>query len=167
MPIIERIITERVLVPIRPDWMVRGGAGAHDRSPFLIIRLQGDGLEGIGEVSGTYPWSGEGFETAEAAIKYAISPALIGLEFSPNVVREAMDKALAGFNFTKAGVEMACWDALGKSLGVSVNTLLGGPIRSKVLSKFSISGMPPKQAADIAQSAWDAGFRKFKVKVGM
>lgn len=167
MPKIESAITDRVLVPIRQDWMVTGGGGAHDRSPFLIVRLRGEGLEGIGEVSGTYPWSGEGFETAEAAVKNVLAPSLIGMEFSPNQVRRAMDKALARFNFTKAGIEMACWDALGKALGVSVNTLLGGPVRSKVLSKFSISGMPPRQAADIAQSAWDAGFRKFKVKVGI
>lgn len=166
MPKIESIVTDRVVVPIRQDWMVKGGAGAHDQSPFLIVRLRGEGLEGIGEVSGTYPWSGEGYETAEAAVKNVLTPSLLGMEFSPNQIRNVMDKALAGFHFTKAGIEMACWDALGKALGVSIQTLLGGAIRTKVLSKFSISGVPPQQAAAIAQSAMEAGFRKFKVKVG-
>jgi muconate cycloisomerase len=77
-----------------------------------------------------------------------------------------MDRVLAAFPFTKAGVEMACWDALGKIRGVSVAALLGGPIRTSVVSKFSISGVAPLDAAAIARQAWEAGFRKFKVKVG-
>jgi L-alanine-DL-glutamate epimerase-like enolase superfamily enzyme len=166
MPKIESILTERVLVPLRPEWAIRGGRGIHDRSPFLLIRIKSEGVEGIGEVSGTYLWSGEGFETAEAAVNAVLRPTLLGKELSPRVVRHEMDRALAAFPFTKAGVEMACWDALGKTHGVSIATLLGGPIRSAVVSKFSISGVAPAEAAAIARQAWEAGFRKFKVKVG-
>jgi L-alanine-DL-glutamate epimerase-like enolase superfamily enzyme len=166
MPKIEAIKTERILVPIRKEWMITGGGGTHDRSPFLLVRLRAEGIEGLGEVSGTYLWSGEGFETAEAAVKNVLAPLLVGMDLSPNAVRIAMDKALAGFHFTKAGIEMACWDALGKALGAPIGTVLGGAIRSTVPSKFSISGADPEQAAAIAQSAWGAGFRKFKVKVG-
>jgi L-alanine-DL-glutamate epimerase-like enolase superfamily enzyme len=61
---------------------------------------------------------------------------------------------------------MACWDALGKLCGVSVATLLGGAIRTSTISKFSISGVAHREAAAIARQAWEAGFRKFKVKVG-
>jgi L-alanine-DL-glutamate epimerase-like enolase superfamily enzyme len=166
MPRIEAIITERVLVPIKPEWIITGGAGTHDHSPFLIIRVRAEGLEGIGEVSGTYLWSGEGFDTAEAAIKNVISPLLLGQSFAPRTARTAMDRALAGFSFTKAGIEMALWDLLGKSCGISVGALLGGPICNSVASKFSISGVAPEKAAAIARQGWEAGFRKFKVKVG-
>jgi muconate cycloisomerase len=163
---IDSISTERVLVPIRSEWMIRGGRGTHDRSPFLLIRIRSGGIEGVGEVSGTYLWSGEGFETAEAAVKAVLAPALVDSDLSPRVVRREMDRILAGFPFTKAGIEMACWDALGKICDRSVATLLGGPIRTSVISKFSISGAAPNEAADIARQAWEAGFRKFKVKVG-
>src|SRR2546422_5853889 len=140
MPKIEAITTERVLVPIKPEWVITGGAGTHDHSPFLVVRVRAEGLEGIGEVSGTYLWSGEGFDTAEAAIKTGISPLLSGKSVAPKTARDAKDRALAGFPFTKASVEMALWDLLGKSCGVSVGTLLGGPVRNSVASKFSISG---------------------------
>lgn len=166
MPKIESISTTRVLVPIRPEWMVKGGRGTHDKSPFLLVRLQSEGVEGTGEVSGTYLWSGEGFETAEAAVAAVLAPALLGRELSPRAVRREMDRVLAGFPFTKAGIEMACWDALGKIYGISVATLLGGAVRTSVVSKFSISGVAPREAAAIATQAWTAGFRKFKVKVG-
>jgi o-succinylbenzoate synthase len=166
MPKIEAIITERLLVPTKPEWIVTGGRGTHDKSPFLLLRLKCEGIEGLGEVSGTYGWSGEGYDTAEAAIRHVLAPVLIGLECSPRTIRPAMDRVLAGFPFTKAGIEMACWDALGKALNAPVARLLGGPIRDRVLSKFSISGREPDQAAAIARQAWGLGFRKFKVKVG-
>src|SRR5688572_13052934 len=166
MPKIEAIITERVLVPTKPEWIVTGGRGTHDKSPFLLLRLKCEGIEGLGEVSGTYGWSGEGYDTAEAAIKQVLAPALIGAEISPRTICPAMDRVLAGFPFTKAGIEMACWDVLGKTLNAPVCRLLGGPIRDRVLTKFSISGREPDQAAAIARQAWDLGFRKFKVKVG-
>ncbi|HVN78460.1 MAG TPA: enolase C-terminal domain-like protein [Terriglobia bacterium] len=163
---IDAIHTERILLPIRPEWVITGGAGTHNRSPFLIVRVRTEGIEGIGEVSGTHLWSGEGFETAEAAVRNVLAPLLIGRELNPNVVRGVMDNALAGFPFTKAGIDMACWDALAKSCGVSVGTLLGGSVRNSIRSKFSISGVAPHDAATIAKQAWEAGFRKFKVKVG-
>jgi hypothetical protein len=75
--------------------MITGGGGTHDRSPFLLVRVRADGIEGLGEVSGTYGWSGEGFETAEAAVHNVLAPALKGLELSPNLVRPAMEKTLA------------------------------------------------------------------------
>jgi muconate cycloisomerase len=165
-PRIEAILTERVLVPTKPQWIVTGGRGTHDRSPFLLLRLKCEGIEGLGEVSGTYGWSGEGYDTADAAIQHVLVPALIGTELCPRAVRHLMDRVLAGFPFTKAGIEIACWDALGKALNASVATLLGGPIRDRVLTKFSISGREPDQAAAIAKQAWAIGFRKFKVKVG-
>src|SRR5262245_62111793 len=114
MPTIESIVTQRVLVPIRKEWMVRGGRGVHDQSPFLIVRVRSEGIEGLGEVSGTYRWSGEGFETAEAAIRAVLAPPLVGTPLSPRSAGIVMDRTLAGFPFTKAGVEIACWDALGK-----------------------------------------------------
>ena len=166
MATIDSVVTQRVLVPIRKEWMVRGGRGSHDRSPFLIVRVRSEGIEGLGEVSGTYGWSGEGFETAEAAIRTVLAPALVGTPLCPGAVRIAMDRLLAGFPFTKAGVEIACWDALGKLLGAPVSTLLGGPVRDRLVSKFSISGREPEEAADIARQAWETGFRAFKVKVG-
>src|SRR5437867_5709761 len=88
---IDEILSERILVPLRREWMIKGGRGAHDRSPFLLVRVRSEGIEGLGEVSGTYIWSGEGFETAEAAIRHVLLPALAGSELTPRRIRAAMD----------------------------------------------------------------------------
>ena len=47
MPKIESILTERVLVPLRPEWTIKGGRGTHDRSPFLLIRVRSEGLKDL------------------------------------------------------------------------------------------------------------------------
>jgi len=78
-----------------------------------------------------------------------------------------MHRAVAGNPFTKSGIEMALWDIVGKAAGLPVYKLLGGPVRDSVPIKFSISGLEPERAAEIARWAYDQGFRTMKVKVGI
>src|SRR5207302_7764195 len=76
-------------------------------------------------------------------------------------------RSLAGNPFTKASIEMALWDILGKAAGLPVYRLLGGPVRDSVPIKWSISGVEPERAARIAERAVEQGFRTMKVKVGI
>ena len=55
--------------------------------------------------------------------------------------------AIVGNPFTKSALEMALWDILGKSVGLPIYRLLGGPVRDFVATKFSVSGTEPKKAA--------------------
>jgi muconate cycloisomerase len=74
---------------------------------------------------------------------------------------------LFGHPFTKAALEIAMWDILGKAAGMPVYRLLGGPVREFVPTKWSISGVEPGRAAEIAAWAVEQGFRAMKVKVGI
>jgi L-alanine-DL-glutamate epimerase-like enolase superfamily enzyme len=78
-----------------------------------------------------------------------------------------MGRVLAGNSFTKAGIEIALWDLLGKQAGLPLYRLLGGPVRDVVPTKFSVSGVEPERAAAIAVWAVEQGFRAMKVKVGI
>ncbi|MCA1645059.1 MAG: mandelate racemase/muconate lactonizing protein, partial [Chloroflexi bacterium] len=51
--------------------------------------------------------------------------------------------------------------------GLPLYRLLGGRVRPEVPTKFSVSGLEPAAAADIASWAVEQGFRVMKVKVGM
>src|SRR5262249_39796121 len=78
-----------------------------------------------------------------------------------------LERALARNPFTKAALEMALWDILGKSLGAPVYRLLGGPVREFVPTKRSLSGVEPETTGQIARWAVEQGFRAMKVKVGL
>ena len=75
--------------------------------------------------------------------------------------------AFAGNYFTKAAVEMALWDLAGKAAGKPVYELLGGKVREFVPTKWSVSGVEPVKAAEIATWAVAQGFQAMKVKVGI
>src|SRR5213079_3099321 len=75
--------------------------------------------------------------------------------------------AFAGNFFTKSAVEMALWDIAGKATGKPVYELLGGKVREFVPTKWSVSGVEPEKAADIAKWAIAQGLKAMKVKVGI
>lgn len=158
-----------VRVPIRPEVAIRAKGGTHSVSPFLLVRVHTDEqITGLGEVSCTPRWSGEDQFTAAHFIRTILEPALTG-EDPRDIERLTlrMRAALAGNPFTKAALEMALWDILGKSAGLPVYRLLGGPVRDFVPIKWSISGVEPARAAEIARWAVQQGFTAMKVKVGI
>jgi L-alanine-DL-glutamate epimerase-like enolase superfamily enzyme len=168
-----RIETIPVRVPIRPDLAIKSGrGGSHSVSPFLIVRIHAeDGLIGLGEVSCTPRWSGEDQVTAAHFINAYFGPLLAGesLRELPDIDRltTTFTFPVAGNLFTKAGVEMALWDLLGKSVNKPVYDLLGGKVRDFVTTKWSVSGIEPPKAAEIARGAISRGFTAMKVKVGI
>src|SRR5579884_253317 len=166
---IARIETIPVRIPINPRRAIRGGRGAHTVSPFLLVKIHTDeGITGLGEVSCTPGWSGEDQVTAAHIIETCLAPVLIGQ--NPTEIERltaALGRAVANNPFTKSAIEMALWDIQGKALGVPVYRLLGGPVREYVTTKFSVSGLEPERAAEIAAWAVDQGFRAMKVKVGI
>jgi muconate cycloisomerase len=167
---ITSIETIPVRVPIRPELAIRSGrGGAHAVSPFLLVKVHTDlGLVGLGEASCTPRWSGEDQVSAAHFIRTYFAPLLVGQD--PARIAElsqAVFPVVAGNFFTKSAVEMALWDLAGKAAGKPIYELLGGKVRDHVTTKWSVSGQPPAQAAEIAQWALGQGFRAMKVKVGL
>jgi muconate cycloisomerase len=79
-----------------------------------------------------------------------------------------MDRVLQVNSFTKAAVEMALLDMVGKKLGVPVYVLMGGARRSpEIRLRFSIGAFQPADAARVALAAIEKGVRAVKVKVGL
>jgi L-alanine-DL-glutamate epimerase-like enolase superfamily enzyme len=164
---IAAVHTARISLPVRADLVVRGARGTHDRSDYLLVRVVADDdTVGYGEVSATTIWSGEDGASAEHVVRDILAPALVGQPLVPPVLERLMDRAVAGNPFTKAGVSMALWDAQARTVGVPLAVLLGGPYRDEVPIKCSLSG----DGADLDTAyaaATAAGFRSFKVKVGL
>src|SRR6478735_2962518 len=121
---------------------VYGARGSHTSSDFVMVRIHtSEGAIGYGEVSATPRWSGEDAASATHFIRDVLAPAVVGQPLLPvSGLTARMDLALAANPFTKAGLNMACWDALGRTLNLRVTELLGGPLRTEIPAKTSLSG---------------------------
>ena len=167
---ITRIETIPIRVPLKPQFAIRSGrGGGHSVSPFLLVKIHTDaGLMGIGEASCTPRWSGEDQFTGAHLIRTYLEPLLLGEDpLALDSVTQKFRLAFAGNYFTKAAVEMALWDIAGKAAGKPVYELLGGKVREYVPTKWSVSGLEPGPAAEIARWAVAQGFQTMKVKVGI
>lgn len=94
---------------------------------YVVVETD-EGVVGIGEATG-----GSETQPRVAAVE-EIKHLIIGMD--PRNVHEIFHKlyltAFIRVTQAMAGIEMACWDILGKSLGVPVHTLLGGKVRDNV-----------------------------------
>jgi len=167
---ITRIETIPVRVPLKPEFAIRSGrGGAHLVSPFLVVKVHTDeGLVGLGEASCTPRWSGEDQVTSAHLIHTYLEPLLVGED--PTEVEALAAKfrlAFAANYFTRAAVEMALWDLTGKAEGLPLYDVLGCKVREVIPTKWSVSGVEPEKAAEIALWAKQQGFKAMKVKVGI
>jgi len=62
-----------------------------------------------------------------------------------------------------AGIDQALWDIKGKTLGVPVNKLLGGPVRDRIRTYSWIGGDRPSGLAESAHAAASGGFTAVKM----
>jgi galactonate dehydratase len=128
---------------------------------FVIVETD-DGLKGIGEATG-------GLSTApQVAAVEEVKHLVIGRD--PREVHAIWNELyLAGYlNITPAmsGIEMACWDILGKSLDVPVHTLLGGRIRDDVrvyANGWYTGDRDPEHIGEQAKGVVDAGYTALKL----
>ena len=157
-----------ISLPISKRLVISSARGTHSHSPFVIVRVHTDeGVVGLGEVSCTPIWSGEDQVTAKHFIDDLLTSQLVGTSpLEIERISKTMNQHLAGNAFTKAAIEMACWDIMGRIAGLPLYRLWGGPVREKIPIKFSISASAPQDSARLADWAVQQGFRAMKVKVG-
>jgi muconate cycloisomerase len=170
--LITSVRTFPVTLAVRPEFEIVSSAGAHRISRYVVIAIETrEGWVGWGEATVMALWSGETQGGADAIIREAFIPLLIGREVRDladvEAFANAMDAAAVDNFFAKAAIEMALLDLLGKALGRPVYALLGGaknPLQIPI--KFSIGLREPDDAAGIAAAKVKAGFTAIKLKVG-
>jgi galactonate dehydratase len=96
---------------------------------WLFVELVTDeGITGLGEAT-----SGLSTRPAEAAV-HEMKPLIMGQD--PRNIGAIWDSLYKGIflhtNSAMSGIEMACWDILGKSLGTPVWQLLGGKLQPRL-----------------------------------
>ena len=138
---------------------------------YVIVQVRlGNGVEGIGEAAtlGGPRWSEESVEGIKATVDTYLAPAVMGRR--ADLIEAAgvqMDLAAKRNNAAKAAIETALFDALGRTLGLPVTTLLGGAMRDRVPVLWTLASGDPVQEAEEAGRKLEARLhRVFKVKIG-
>lgn len=138
----------------------------HVRPRWLFLRVHTDaGIVGLGE-----PIVEGRARTVETAV-HELESYLVGKD--PRHIERHWQAIYRGSFYrggpvltsALSGVEQALWDILGKSLGVPVYQLLGGPCRSRLRMYASVGGATPEQAAAKAKERVVAGFTALKTSL--
>src|SRR6185503_10825575 len=81
-------------------------------------------------------------------------------------IGDVMDRTLTGHNDARTALDVACWDAFGKSVGLPVCELLGGSTDVPMAPTSSIgAGDPEEMRARVADHR-ARGYRAHSVKIG-
>ena len=141
----------------------------------IVELVTDEGVTGWGEAPAGGTWGGahmryygETPETVRHIVLDHLLPAVTGLDPAEiSVVHATMDKAVKGHPYAKAAIDVACFDATGKALGVPVSTLLGGRHRDAVEVAHSLGIMELEQCYREAEQAVEEGALTIKCKTGL
>ena len=133
----------------------------------VVVIDTDDGITGVAEVCPLGPAYLPAYARGVRAGIAEIGPALIGLDpRDVATVNRVMDRSLRGHPYVKSGLDIACWDILGKATGLPLVTLLGGRASDDVLLYRAISQGSPESMADNVAGYRAEGYTKFQLKVG-
>jgi o-succinylbenzoate synthase len=163
--IIEHINLHHVRMALRTPFET--SFGRIDTRDCIILEAHADGLVGYGEcVADRDP--GYSYETSQTAwhILYDfLIPAVINQELSSPEDLQARLSFARGHPMAKAGLEMAFWDLMGKSRGMSLSKLIhGNRERVDVGVSIGIQASPPALVR-VVEDYLNQGYRRIKIKI--
>lgn len=165
---ITRIAAYKVDLPLREGSYKWSGGKAVSVFDSTVVRVETDtGVVGHGEVCPLGPFYLPAYANGVRAGIAELGPHLLGhdpLELAK--LNRRMDAALKGHAYVKSGIDMACWDILGKVTGQPVCTLLGGRHGDDFVLYRAISQESPDAMARRVAGYRAEGYRRFQLKVG-
>ena len=165
---ISRIKAWKVDLPLHEGSYKWSGGKSVDVFDSTVIAVESEcGQVGYGEVCPLGPFYLPAYaEGVRAGIK-ELGQHLIG--WNPlhlGELNRRMDSAMRGHAYVKSGIDMACWDLLGKVTGQPCCTLLGGRYGDDFVLYRAISQEEPDAMAAKVAGYRAEGYRRFQLKVG-
>jgi L-alanine-DL-glutamate epimerase-like enolase superfamily enzyme len=147
---------------------VMSGGRVIDRLSSTVVRVRTeDGIDGFGEVCPLGPAYLQGHAGGARAALAELAPAMLGLAVSDLAqVHAALDRALAGHGYAKSAIDIACWDAFGRSVGLPLCNLLGGRFQERFPLYVAISLGPVDEMAAQVEALRADGIHRFQLKLG-
>jgi len=161
---------ECIPVSIRFAKPMKMGGGTADCADAVVVKIHTDeGITGISETGDTSPWyMGESQDSIMHNINKVFGPQILLGEDPFNIERivARMDKAAKLNHQSKAVIDYALHDLMGKALGVPVYQLLGGLSNEKIALAFVMSSGTADEVGTEGKTLVKAGFKGLKLKVG-
>ena len=146
---------------------LRFASGEVHVAEHVLVRVHtDDGVVGVAEAPPRPFTYGETQASIVAVINQIFEPQVVGL---PLLEREVVGARLArtiGNPTAKAALDMAIWDALGRTLDLPVTELLGGYTDRMRVSHMLGFDSPATMVAEVERMRDTYGITTFKVKVG-
>lgn len=165
---ITRIFAHRVELPLHEGTYRWSGGKSVSVFDSTIVGVETEeGLVGYGEVCPLGPFYLPAYAEGVRAGIRELGPHLLGMDPRElGVLNRYMDAALKGHPYVKSGIDIACWDLLGKSCNLPVVSLMGGRFGEQVQLYRAISQESPEAMAAKVNGYREEGYTRFQLKVG-
>lgn len=146
---------------------LRFASGEVHVAEHVLVRVHtDDGVLGIAEAPPRPFTYGETQASIVAVIEQIFAPQVVGLSLLEREVAGARLARTVGNPTAKSALDMAMWDALGRSLNLQVTELLGGYTDRMRVSHMLGFDEPTAMVAEAERMRDTYGITTFKVKVG-
>ncbi len=134
----------------------------------VMLKLtDADGVEGWGEANPMQPFTAESPAEAAGVLRTTLLPALLrDANPEPGRIDALLDALLPDHLCAKGAVSMALLDLMGKRLGVSVATLLGGALRDSLPVLWPLGSGSAEDDIRVIDERAAQGFATFMLKMG-
>ncbi|HLY76056.1 MAG TPA: cis-3-hydroxy-L-proline dehydratase [Planctomycetota bacterium] len=165
---IKRILAWRVELPLHETTYKWSGGKSVTVFDSTIVGVETEtGLTGYGEVCPLGPFYLPAYAEGVRSGLRELGPHLIGADPRElSKLNHRMDAALKGHPHVKSGIDIACWDLLGKATGLPVCALLGGRFGERIRLYRAISQESPEEMAAKVAGYRAEGYTRFQLKVG-
>jgi L-alanine-DL-glutamate epimerase-like enolase superfamily enzyme len=165
---ITRIRAYKAALPLHEGSYKWSGGKSVTVFDSTVIEVETDaGVTGHGEVCPLGPFYLPAYANGVRAGVAELGPHLLGEDpLQLQKLNRRMDAALKGHAYVKSGIDMACWDILGKVTGQPLCTLLGGRYGEDFPLYRAISQESARAMADRVAGYRAEGYRRFQLKVG-
>jgi len=138
------------------------------RADNMLIRVASDdGHVGWGEAAAAPTMTGETVPGMIAAVRH-LTPPLVGAPADELAAATAtMNDVMYGNNAAKAAIEMALHDLVARATARPLYALFGTKLRSRIPVLAVLGSSIDADDLREAQERWAAGYRAFKIKVGL
>jgi len=165
---ITKISAFRVDLPLHEGDYKWSGGKSVTVFDSTVVQVETDaGITGFGEVCPLGPFYLPAYANGVRAGIAELGPHLIGEDPTQlGKLNRTMDAALKGHAYVKSGIDMACWDILGKATGQPVCVLMGGRYGEDFTLYRAISQEAPESMAAKVAGYRAQGYKRFQLKVG-